>query len=128
MKNRDIYKAALNLLSQSADEGENPDFEERAPYLLASFCSEAFETDRILRSVLGLTPIGSFDGVWLPLDVDFPLSSKLAPIGAAYLAAMLVIDEDPELSDKLYGHYCDGISRIRSEIPCILESIKNKYL
>ncbi|MBE6667310.1 MAG: hypothetical protein E7607_03255 [Ruminococcaceae bacterium] len=128
MKNRDIYKAALHLLSQSADEGENPDFEERAPYLLASFCSEVFEIDRIYRSILNLPPIDKFDRVWLPLDEDFPLVERLASVASKYLAAMLVIDEDSELSDKLYEHYCDGISRLRAELPCVLESIKNKYI
>ena len=128
MKNRDIYKAALHLLSQPADSDLNEDLEERAPYLLASFCSEVFEIDRIYRSILQLPPIDKFDSVWLPLDEDFPLVDRLASVGAKYLAAMLVIDEDPELSDKLYEHYCDGISRLRAEIPCVLESIKNKYL
>ena len=128
MKNRDIYKSALHILSQPVSEDENEDFEERAPFLISSFCFDALEIDSILRKILGIEPLGEFNRVFLPLDEDFPLVNKLAPLAAKYLAAMLVIDENSELSDKLYEQYCDGISRLRSEIPCVIESIKNKYL
>lgn len=128
MKNRDIYKAALHILAQPISDDENEDFEDRAPFLISAFCFDVIEIDSILRKILGLKPIKEFNRVHLPLDEDFPLVDKLAHPAAKYLAAMLVIDENPELSDKLYEQYCDSISRLRSEIPCVIESIKNKYL
>ena len=128
MKNRDIYKTALHILAQPVIDGENEDFEDRAPCLISSFCFDVFEVDSALRTFLDLKPLKDFNRVYLPLDEDFPLVDKLAPLAAKYLAAMLVIDENPELSDRLYEQYCDGISRVRSEIPCVSESIKNKYL
>ena len=45
MKNREIYENALRLLALSAHEGENEDYEERAPYLLAAFCTEMTELE-----------------------------------------------------------------------------------
>ena len=128
MKNRDIYKAALHILAQPISDDENEDFEDRAPFLISAFCFDVLEIDTVLRKLLNLKPIGNFNRVYLPLDEDFPLVDKLAHPAAKYLAAMLVIDENPELSDKLYEQYCDSISRLRSEIPCVIESIKNKYL
>ena len=128
MKNKDIYKAALHLLSQPVSEDENEDFEDRAPFLISAFCFDVLEIDSVLRRLLGIKPLEDFNRVYLPLDEDFPLVDKLAYPAAKYLAAMLVIDENPGLSDNLYEKYCDSISRLRSEIPCVSESIKNKYL
>lgn len=128
MKNRDIYASALNLLAQSEMSDENMDYEERAPYLIAAFCNEVCEMDSLLRKVMGSPSKGSFHEVWIPLDEDFPLLERFASVAAKYLAAMLVLDEDGELSDRLYEMYCDGISLIRSELPYAVEKIVNKYI
>ena len=45
MTNRDIYLRALSIIGESCDAEENEDYEERAPYLLAAFCTEAKEID-----------------------------------------------------------------------------------
>ena len=127
MTNRDIYESALRLLAQQVAEGENEDYEERAPYLIAAFCTEAEDTDLYLRQSLGLGACRAFQKVWLDLDETFPLCDRLAPVGCLYLAAMLVLDEDSELSDKLYDRYCDAISLIRSGLPASLESIEEVY-
>jgi hypothetical protein len=39
-----------------------------------------------------------------------------------------MIDEDMELSDKLFDNYCDSMARIETEIPSKLEKIAEKYL
>ena len=127
MLNKEIYTSALHLLAQSTAEDENQDYEERAPFIIASFCNEVLEIDQLMRKFLGLDSGIDFHKVWLALDELFPLLDRFAPIGAKYLAAMLVIDEDSELSDKLYEMYCDAISTLRSEIPCVIEKITNKY-
>ena len=127
MINRDIYTNALALLSQNISGNETTDFEERAPYILANFCREVFEIDNILRGVLGLAVQGDFSNVILDLDTDFPLLDRFAAVAAKYLAAMLVIDENSELSDKLYDMYCDGIATIQSAIPSVIEKITDKY-
>ena len=128
MINRTIYENALRLLAQSTAEGENPDFEERAPFLLASFCSEAQEVDHYLRMRTGDRPASDFEKVWLPLDEEFPLSERLAPLACLYLASLLILEEDGELSDRLYDRYCDGITAIWNGIPSVVESITQEYL
>ena len=127
MKNREIYENALRILAQSTTAGENEDYEERAPYLIASFCTEAEDTDRYLRLALGEAMAATFEKVWLALEADFPLLDRLAPVACLYVAAMLVLDEDSTLSDKLYERYCDIMSRIRSGIPAALEHILDAY-
>ena len=127
MKNRVIYENALRALSQRASDFGNEDFEERAPYIIASFCNEAGEIDSLLRASLGRPAIELYEGVWLSLDEDFPLLDRFASVAVQYLAAMLVIDEDSELSDRLYELYCDGISRIRASLPASLEAISERY-
>ena len=49
-------------------------------------------------------------------------------IVALLLAAMLVLPEDENLFEKLYGFYCDCISRIKDDLPAFIEKIVNKYL
>ena len=127
MKNRDIYVTALHLIAQSTMSDENADYEERAPYILASFCCEVSEVDKLLRRALKLPNEKKFNEVILSLDEDFPLLERFSSVASKYLAAMLVIDEDNQLSDKLFAMYCEGISIIQNEIPAAMESIINKY-
>ena len=128
MKNKDIYKSALSLISEDPSKEVNEDLAERAPYLIAAFCNEVKELDDRIRRVLGIPEADDFDGVYIPLDREFPLLDRFAAVAARYLAAMLMIDEDSELSDKLYSMYCDGISLIQKEIPSAIERIVDKYL
>ena len=128
MTNRDIYATALGLLAQNIDGEENSDLEDRAPYILASFCSEVFELDRLARRLLGLGAEKEFNRAFLPLDGEFPLLERFASAAAKYLAAMLMIDEDSELSDKLYDMYCDSMATIQSQLPTVIEKLVNKYV
>lgn len=126
MINRELFENALRLLAQPTD-GNNEDYEERAPFLLASFCNEAQEVDSFLRMASGLTSAAEFAKIWLDLDESFPLLEALAPAACLYLAAMLVLDEDMSLSDRLYELYTEALSNIRSGISCTLESITDRY-
>jgi hypothetical protein len=130
MTNRDIYSTALGLLAQNIDGEENGDLEDRAPYILASFCSEVFEIDRLARRLLDLSSGSAteFSRTFLPLDGEFPLLERFASAAAKYLAAMLIIDEDSELSDKLYDMYCDSMATLQSQLPSVIEKIVNKYI
>ena len=127
MKCKEIYDGALRILAESTRPADNDDYEERAPYLLAAFCSELSNTDSSLRRLLGKDERVEFCEVYLPLDNDFPLLSRFASAAALYLAAMLIIDDEQDFSDKLYERYCDRISSICSTVPAVAEKIKNKY-
>lgn len=114
--NREIYRGALGMLGELNDPMLCEDYEERAPYILASFCSLACEIDKRLRIIESLEDQPSFSHVFLSLDSSFPLSDKLSPAASLYLAAMLVIGENDELSDSLYDKYCDAIASLASSV------------
>lgn len=116
MINREIYAFALHALAQHQISDQTADLEERAPYLLAACCTEAQALDTAWRRSLGQTSAPSIRGVSLSLEADFPLSQPFVPLAGFYLAAMLIIDEDADLSDKLYERWCDGMASIQAQI------------
>ncbi len=116
--NNDIYLSALALIDESASKGDTADLAERAPFILASFCSTCRSLDKKLRLRDSLEAQGKFNSVKLPLENEFPLCDALSAPAAAYLASMLVIDENPALSESLYDKYCDAIATIGAECSC----------
>lgn len=125
-----IYEEAMNILGESTDDNDNEDFEERASYLLASFCVEMTELNRaLLPSAEDVEEerLPDFDSTYLPLGAEFPLVSRLSAPACLYLASMLVIDENSALSDRLYDRYCDSIATICSSIPSSTERIADRY-
>ncbi|MBR2906606.1 MAG: hypothetical protein IKC26_01000 [Clostridia bacterium] len=127
MKNRDVYDLALALLSENGDRTENGDYEERAGYLIAAFASEAEPIDRCLRERMGMDGEETDIPIYLSLEEAFPLSDRFAPAAGNYLASMLILDEDPDLSDLLFARYCDKIAAISQSIPMKSYSIADRY-
>ncbi len=119
----EIYESALALLGESLIRDDNADYEERAPYILATFCSQAIDKHEALSNASGILVHWSFNPVCIPLNTVFPLNDRFASAATLYLASMLVIDSDEELSDKLYHRFCEAMVNI----PSVLESIENKY-
>ena len=124
LTNRDIYKNALSLIGERVSESNSDDYEERAEYILPAFYCTAKSIDKKLRKEKGEEQ-PSFSAVHAPLDSEFPLSDCFVSTAALYLAAMLVIDENQELSDSIYDKYCDSIASIAAYTSC--ESISQKY-
>ena len=113
--NQSIYQSSLRHIGIVSDSTQYADYEERAPYLLANFCSAAKSVDKRIRKLEGLSPAPSFSPVFISLDKDFPLCDALIPSAVLYLAAMLSVEEDSELSDSLYDKYCDSIASLSAE-------------
>ena len=126
---REIYEAALRLLGESTVYGENDDYEERAPYIIAAFCTDVRETDEAWREASGKEDgeTAACSSVCIGLDEEFPLSDRFAPSAAYYLAAILVLESNETLSDRLYDKCSDAVSRIRDGIPSEAMPIINKY-
>ena len=122
LTNRDIYKNALSLIGEQVSGSVNDDYEERAEYILPAFFCVAKSTDKKLRKAEGKEDQPSFSPVYTPLDNEFPLSDSFVSTAALYLAAMLVIDENSELSDTLYDKYCDNIASIAASLNANAES------
>lgn len=127
MKIKSIFESALSLIGESID-GENAeDYTERAQYLAASFCCDVAEVDREYRETHGLPEQKQYDEVMLTLDSDFPLANRFAKACAHYIAAMLIVDENEFLSDKLFDKYCDSLATAVLEIPGQRKKISELY-
>lgn len=113
--NQEVFRGALSVLGEP-DGNYCDDYEERAPYLIATFCSMTKDIDKGIRLIEGLEAGVKFSPVYLSLSDDFPLCDSLVPCASLYVAAMLVIDEDPELSDSIYEKYCDAISDLSAYV------------
>ena len=121
MLNQEIYEGALRLIGESLEEGENEDYKDRASYLIAAFCCETEELEASVRRRLGLGSRPSFNPVWVSLDDEFPSLDRLAVAACLYVAAMLILDDDPERSDKLYDRYCDSLASLETAYQGALE-------
>ena len=124
---KDIYDAALSLIAESADPADTADYEERAPYLLAAFCAEHYQTDMRVREVMGEQTADEPNSLYLALETQFPLLPRFTAGAALYLAAMLIIDDFPDFSDRLYDRYCDSVSRLYDCLPAVCKQTVNKY-
>ena len=127
MINKDIYLASLRLIAESTQQGDNEDYEERAYFILAAFCQTAHDVNNAIRRAKGLDPIEESEAVCLDPNGKFPCETRLAVAAEHYLGAMLIIDDFPDLSDKLYDKYCDIISRIVDSLPATVEKISDSY-
>ena len=116
--NNDIYLSALALIDENASNGDTSDLEERAPFILATFCTTCKTLDKKLRLRDSLNAQPKFSSVKLNLTSEFPLCDALSAPAATYLASMLMIDENPYLSETLYDKYCDSIATIGAECSC----------
>ena len=134
----DVYNKALVFIGDLNDPLGNTDYHSRAPYIIASFCSNTKSLDKAIRraSNLGSTP--SFSPVCIPILEQFPLCDELIHSAALYLASMLVIDDDEDLSEKLFDQYCDCLATLAASLDggsgsalstnsATCESISEKY-
>lgn len=127
MKCKDIFKSALSLLNENGAADEDGDFAERAPYILSAMFSEAARLDKNYRASHGIDAQPEFNPTYTDLVSDFPLCDRFVSAAAFYLASMLVVDENDELSDRFYDKYCDSMASISSELCGKNEKIKNVY-
>ena len=125
---RDIFQSALRLLSPHRDVWEAPgDYEDRASYFLSLLFSETAEIDKMYRRANGLGQQPAFNPNCSQMTKDFPLCDRFASTAAFYLAAMLILDENSELSDTFYDKYCNSISAIVESIPAEISKTTNVY-
>ena len=127
MKCTEILKRALRLLNEKGGADENDDYAERSPYILSSMFAEAARLDRNYRIANGLEAQPTISSVYTELDSSFPLCDRFASTAAFYLAAMLIVDDNADLSDTFYDKYCDSMASISSELTGKAEKIKNVY-
>lgn len=121
-----VFDAALALIDEVND-GSVDDYLERCPYLAAAFCTEVGTIDLLYRESFGGGTQPLFSTVSIGMSDRFPLSDRFVPAAASFIAAMLVLEENEELYEKLYSRYSDQISAICAEIPGASEKIVEIY-
>ena len=114
--NREIYENALRLLGETGSDDLCSDYEERAPYVIASFCAQVIDVDKRIRLMENMDEVADFNKLYLDLDADFPLCDKLLGCASLYLAAILLSDNDYELADSFYDKYCDAIATLSASV------------
>ena len=122
---REIAMGASRLLGNTYD--EPLDFETRSSFILAAMASETAYLDKQFREANGLDPQPEFDYSFINLDLDFPLSDRFISAAKFYLASLLIIDTNEELSDLFFERYCDSVCSISNSIPAKLEKTSNVY-
>ncbi|MBR3964796.1 MAG: hypothetical protein IKJ80_05270 [Clostridia bacterium] len=103
------------------------DYTERAPYIFAALVSEASRLDQLYRRAYGLPEQPPYDVMEISLDSEFPLCDRFVSAAVNYTAAMLILDDDVSLYERLFHRWCDALCVIGTEIPATLHGIVNKY-
>lgn len=117
MKVNSIYTAARKLLAERCGSCTDHDFADRAPYIASAIIAEAEALDREYRRVHAL-PAGTYPGgAAVPLNAEFPLADRFAPAAAYFMAAMLILDDDPDEYEKLFDLWCGALASIAAELP-----------
>lgn len=124
---RELFRSAVRMVCERENSADIFDYAERAEYLLATFCNQFSVLDATIKSLLGETVNPYTTKIQLTLDTAFPLSSRFATPAIYYLSAMLVIDENEELSERFFALYSDAISSLQSTVICKKETISDNY-
>lgn len=103
------------------------DLDEKLPYVIASFCSNAAELDKVYRKWKNYDEQGEFSSYMLEQDDDFPLSERFVYPCIMYGSSMALIDIDEKMSDAFYEKYAALISSITREIPFECIETVEKY-
>ena len=125
---QELYENALRMIAESQSSGgDTSDYEERASYILATFCAECAETDRCYRIANGGGTSSKVSSSYVELSHPFPFSDVFASPAVYYLCAMLTLDENETMSERFFERYSDAIASIQASIPFSCEPIRDHY-
>ena len=129
IRNSDVIFGALAIICEDQFFSQNnQDYNMRAQYLLANFIIRYAPLDTLYREANGIPPTTeNTDIVVIDPEDDFPLCNIFAPVAMEYLASALVIDENEEISDRLFDRYINGILSIRQTLPAKQQAIIDRY-
>ena len=127
MTYRQIYENALRLICEIGDGTDTADYEERASYILATFLGQCAPMDRQYREAHQMTAHTVAPVACVNPDHTFELAEVFVTPAEHYLAAMLVLDENEEMSERFFSLYTDEISALLDSLPCVCESIRDRY-
>ena len=123
-----ILTAACNMASEASDSLlSTDDFTARAPYIIASFCGMASVADKHYRHAFSLGAQRSFNRTKIELSEHFPLCDRFISAATAFLAAMLISVDNPNLSESLREMARHELTAAYDEIPATLHGVVNVY-
>lgn len=124
---REITDAAIQLICENPLDVATNDYKERASYILPTFCGHCSELDdryRLAHAIKAKTPLSAS---YMELETAFPLADVFIAPATYYLAAMLVVDENEELSDRFFALYTDALASVESTLPTTTETVIDRY-
>ena len=124
---RELFRSALRMICEREEISDVSDYEDRAGYLIASFCNQFSTLDTLIKSMNGESGNTYTPSLCLTLDTSFPLADRFLTAATYDLSAMLVIDENEELSERFFALYSDAISSLQSTVICKKETISDNY-
>ena len=113
---QEVYDAALSMACEVEGENANEDYEARTPYLVAALCYRYAHLDVRYREAFGLDKQKLVAINCLPMSATFPLCDDFSPAVSTALAGMLVLSENPEMSERLLRLADDLIAELQSRI------------
>ena len=126
---QEVYDAALTMACEIEGESGNEDYEARTPYLVAALCYRYSHLDVRYREAFGLEKQKLVDINHLPMAATFPLCDDFSPAVSTALAGLLVLSENPEMSERLLRLADTLIAELHSriQIPDQNEHISQGY-
>ena len=123
----EIYDSALQLIGEQTDSPAAADYEMRAGYILANLTTILAPLDAQYLESNGLSSSAPAVRPYVELSKFFPLSTALAPASTFYLASMLVLEENEEMSQRLYALYAEEVARLRATFLCKSGGTVDRY-
>ena len=127
MSNQEIYDAALRLIGETSNLDFNEDYRDRAPYLISAVCHRYAALDALYRQAHGLDKQKLLEINNYPLPTLFPLSDAFAPPVSMEVAGLLVLAENPKMSEHLTSWASNSIAELQRSIPFKKEKIQSAY-
>ena len=124
MTYREILNSSIRMVGESDENGNASDYEERASYLLATFYTECAPLDKKYRLANGMSTVSYVATTCVDLENVFPLCDAFSPAATYYLAAMLVLEENEDMSEALFARYSDALAALTA---ASCKPIVNRY-
>ena len=127
MTNQDVFDAALQLIGEVPGGEDLGDYTARAPALVCAACRALAALDRLCRAAAGEEAQTLPAGGAYALGEEFPLCDALLPAAAAHLAASLLFDENPTLSDRCFARFRTEVEGVLGGLPASVENVVQRY-
>lgn len=126
MNCRNIFNCAAALIAEDPYDENNEDLLIRSVNIINTFIYNTYDVGNLYE----MRVLNQFERHYREvenIDDTFPLCDDIAGICIYYLAAMLINNENTELSGKFYNEYKTMLNNIVDKIPADIQSISDIY-